>query len=131
MGPVIGVPIDVARSIKDGTDLVEVDEVLPDVVEEPDMQLGSSPFGDLLLLTETPSHGYGRLVNIVADYAKNGPRPFELTVMDKNSTPHAFPPHLEPNGQSIRDHLKLAFYGEPGDRRPLIRDHDGDADLQI
>jgi hypothetical protein len=67
-------------------------------------------------------------VNIFADYAKNGPSPFELTVMDKNSTPHAFPPNLEPNGQSIRDHLKLAFYGEPGDRRPLIRDDDGDAD---
>jgi hypothetical protein len=128
MGPVIGVPVDVAESIKDGTDLVEVDEVLPDVVEEPDVQLGGSPFGDLLLLTETPRQGYGSLVSIFADYAKNGPRPFDLVVTDKNGDRHAFPPHLEPNGQSIGDHLKLAFYGEPGDRRPLIRDG-GDAAL--
>jgi hypothetical protein len=124
MGPVIGVPLDVAQAIKDGTDLVEVDEVLPDVVEEPDVQLGGTPFGDLLLLTETPNERYDRLVSIFTDYAKNGPRPFELIVMDKNSNPHPFPPHLEPNGQTIGDHLKLAFYGEPGDRRPLIRDHE-------
>jgi hypothetical protein len=122
MGPVIGVPVEVAQAIKDGTDLVEVDEVLPDIVEEPDVQLGGTPFGDLLLLSETPSQGFGRLVTIFADYAANGPRPFELIVMDKDGNPHAFPSNTEPNGQTIRDHLKLAFYGEPGDRRPLIRD---------
>ena len=99
----------------------EVDEVLPDI-EEPAVQLGGTPFDDLLLLTETPSEGYGRLVSIFTDYAKNGPRPFELIVMDEDNNPKAFPPHLQPNGQTIRDHLKLALYGEPGDRRPLIRD---------
>ncbi len=124
MGPVIGVPVDVAQAIKDKTDLVEVDEVLPDVVDQPDVQLGGTPFGDLLLLTETPSQGFGRLVTIFTDYAKDGPRPFELIVMDKDSNPHAFPAQLEPSGQTISNHLKLAFYGEPGDRRPLIRDEE-------
>jgi hypothetical protein len=124
MGPSMGVPVNVAQVIKDTTDLVEVDEVLSDIVEEPDMQLGGTPFGDRLVLTETPRQGYGRLVSIIVDYAKNGPRPFELIVMDKDGDPHAFPPHVEPNDQTIRDHLKLAFYGEPGDRRPLIRGED-------
>jgi len=122
MGPSIGVPVKVAQVIKDTTDLVEVDEVLPDIVEEPDVQLGGTPFGDRLVLTETPSAGFRRLVSIITDYAKDSPRPFELIVMDKNGNPNAFPPHLEPNGQAILDHLTLAFYGEPGDRRPLIPD---------
>jgi hypothetical protein len=122
IGPIIGVPVDVAQTIKDETDLVEVDEVLPDVIDAPDVQLGGAPFGDRLLLTEAPHQGYDGLVTIFTDYAKSGPRPFDLIVMDKEGNPHAFPPHLEPHGQAIRDHLQLAFYGEPGDRRPLIRD---------
>ena len=121
MGPVIGVPVDVAQAIKDKTDLVEVDEVLPDVVDQPDVQVGGTPFGDLLLLTEAPAHGYGLLVDIITDYAKSGPRPFELVVIDKDGNPHAFPGQVDVDGGSIRDHLKLAYYGEPGDRRPLIR----------
>jgi hypothetical protein len=121
MGPVIGVPLEVAQMIKDGTDLVEVDEVLPDIVEEPDVQLGGTPFGDLLLLTETPSQGYGRLLSIFTEYGKDKARPFDFIVMDRDGNRHAFPPDLDPTGEAIGDHLKLAFYGEPGDRRPLIR----------
>src|SRR5580700_11073837 len=124
MGPVIGVPDEVAQTIKDTTDLVEVDEVLPDVVDQPDVQLGGPPFGDVLLLTETSKRGYGVLVDIITAYAKNAPRPFEMTVMDQQDNPHAFPTQIDINGESIRDHLKLAYYGEPGDRRPLIRDED-------
>jgi len=122
VGPVIGVPVDVAQAIMDKTDLVEVDEVLPDVVDEPDLQLGGKPFGDILLLTETPKDRYGLLVSIFTDYAKSGPTPFELIVIDKDGNPHAFPVQIDVDGGSIRDHLKLAYYGEPGDRRPLIRD---------
>ncbi len=121
MGPVIGVPVDVAEAIKDKTDLVEVDEVLPDVVDQPDVQVGRAPFGDLLLLIEAPVQGYGPLVGILSDYARNGPRPLELVVMDKDGNPHAFPGQVDVDDGSIHDHLKLAYYGEPGDRRPLIR----------
>jgi hypothetical protein len=124
MGPVIGVPTDVADTIKDKTDLVEVDQVLPDVVDEPDLQLGARPFGDILLLTETPSHGYGPLIDVLVEYAETGPKPFELTVMDKDGNPHAFPAHTEPSADLLRQHLTSAFYGEPGDRRPLIREGD-------
>jgi len=121
MGPVIGVPDEVARRIKEETDLVEVDQVLPDVVDEPDVQLGTRPFGDILVLTESPRQGYGPVVSIVTEYAKNGPRPFKMIVIDNGGTPHPFPAHTNPSEQSIRDHLTLAYYGEPGDRRPLIR----------
>jgi hypothetical protein len=124
MGPVIGVPTEVADTIKETTDLVEVDQVLPDVVDEPDLQLGSRPFGDLLLLTETPTHGYGPLIDVIVKYADKGPRPFELTVIDKDGTAHAFPAHTEPSADVLRQHLTSAFYGEPGDRRPLIRAED-------
>jgi len=124
MGPVIGVPDDLAGRIRDETDLVEVDEVLPDVVDEPDVQLGAAPFGDILLLTETPAHGYGRLVSLITDYAKDAPRPFEMIVIDQHGNPNAFPAHVDVDGGSIRAHLKLAYYGEPGDRRPLIRDEE-------
>jgi hypothetical protein len=120
VGPIIGVPIDVAQAIKDTTDLVEVDGVLPDVVDEPDVQLGGTPFGDILLLTETPADGYGLLVSIFAEYANNGPKPFELIVIDENDIPHPFPIHIDVDRGSIRNHLKLAYYGESGDRRPLI-----------
>jgi hypothetical protein len=120
MGPVIGVPVDVGQAIKDTTDLVEVDGVLPDVVDVPDVQLGGTPFGDILLLTETPLDGYGILVGIFADYASNDPKPFELIVIDENDIPHPFPINIEVDAGSIRNHLKLAYYGASGERRPLI-----------
>ena len=125
MGPVIAAPDEVAQRVKDETDLVEVDEVLPDVVDEPDVQLGPRPFGDILVLTEAPRHGFGQLVSIIADYAKKAPRPFEMIVIDKDGVAHAFPAHTDPSEGSIGDHLKLAYYGEPGDRRPLIRSDQG------
>jgi hypothetical protein len=123
MGPIIGVPDDLARRLEDETDLVEVDHVLPDVVDELDVQLGSTP-GDILLLVETPRDGFGRLVTFLTDYAKSAPRPFELTVRDKDGNTHPFPAHTDVSEQAIRDQLKLAYFGEPGDRRPLIRDGD-------
>jgi hypothetical protein len=118
MGPIIRVPDDVAQRLEE-TDLVEA-VVQPDAVDEPDVQLGATP-GVFLLLTETPKDGFGRLVSLIAmsDYAKSAPEPFELIVRDKDSVPHAFP-GTAVNGQSIQDHLKLAYFGEPGDRRPLI-----------
>jgi hypothetical protein len=121
MGPVIGVPNEVAQRIKDETDLVEVDEVLNDVVDEYDIQLGGPP-EDILLLVETPRDGFGGLVSFITDYAKHAPRPFELIVSDKNGSSHTFPDHVDVSEQSIKDHLKLAYFGEPGDRRPLLRD---------
>jgi hypothetical protein len=119
MGPVIALPNEVALKLKEETDLVEVDEVLPDVVEEYDIQLGGIP-EDILLLVEAPRDGFGPLVSFITDFAKRAPRPFELIVSDQNGNPHAFPGHVDVNGQSIRDHLKLAYFGEPGDRRPLL-----------
>jgi hypothetical protein len=124
MGPVIGVPADVADTIKETTDLVEVDQVLPDVVDEPDVQLGGRPFGDILLLTETPPHGYEPLMDVIVRYADKAPRPFELTVIDQDGNRHAYPTSREPSAEALRQHLTSAFYGEPGDRRPLIREGD-------
>jgi hypothetical protein len=120
MGPIIRVPDDVAQQLAQETDLVEVDPVLPDAVDELDVALGSR--GVILLLKETPPDGFGRLVSIIAtsDYAKSTPEAFELTVRDKDGNPHAFPATAV-NGQSILDHLKLAYFGEPGARRPLIQ----------
>jgi len=120
LGPIIRVPNDVAHRLAEETDLVEVDPVLPDAVDELDLELGSPP-GVVLLLTESPNDGFGRLVSIIAasDYVKSDPHPFELTVRDKDGNPHAFPTTAV-NGQSILGHLRLAYFGEPGDRRPLI-----------
>ena len=121
MGPIIRVPDDVAQRLVEETDLVEVDPVLPDAVDEVDVELGGSSGVDVLL-KEDPKDGFGRLVSMItmSDYAKSAPSPFELTVRDKDGNPHAFSATAV-NGQSILDHLKLAFFGEPGDRRPLIR----------
>ena len=121
MGPIIRVPDDVARRLAEETDLVEVDPVLADAVDELDVELGSEP-GVILLLAETPKDGFGSLLSIftASEYAKSGPSPFELTVRDKDGNPHSFPTTAV-NEQSILDHLKLTFFGEPGDRRPLIR----------
>jgi len=120
MGPIIRVPDDVAQRLAEETDLVEVDPLLPDAVDEIDIDLGPMP-GVVLLLKETPSDGYGRLVSMIttSNYAKSAPTPFELIVRDKDGNPHAFPGNAV-NGQSIQDHLKLAFYGEPGGRQPLL-----------
>lgn len=121
MGPIIKVPDDVAHRLAAETDLVEVDPVLPDAVEEVDVQLGS-PDGVVLLLRETPKGGFGRLVGMIAmsDYVKSAPVPFELIVRDSDGIPHPFPGG-DVNGDSIRDHLMRAYFGEHGDRRPLIR----------
>jgi hypothetical protein len=118
MGPIIRVPEDVAQRLEE-TDLVEA-VVQPDAVDEPDVQLGVTP-GVFLLLTETPKDGFGHLVSLIAmsDYAKSAPEPFELIVRDKDSNSHAFF-GAAVNGQSIQDHLKMGYFGAPGDRRPLI-----------
>ena len=57
---------------------MEVDPVLPDAVDELDVELGSQP-GVILLLTETPKDGFGRLVSMIAtsDYAQSAPNPFD------------------------------------------------------
>jgi hypothetical protein len=121
MGPIIRVPDEVARKLEGETDLVEVDQVLLDAVDEIDVQLGNTP-GDILLLTETPKDGFGLLVTYITDYAKSAPRPFDMVVSDKDGNLHSFPAHTDVGEQSIRDLLKLAYFGEPGDRRPLLRD---------
>lgn len=121
MGPIIRVPDDVARQLAAETDLVEVDPVLPDAVDELDVQLGDPP-GVVLLLRETPPDGFERLVGTIAasDYAKSAPKPFGLVVRDKDGNPHPFGGDAV-NEQSIREHLQLSYFGEPGDRRPLLR----------
>ena len=120
MGPIIRVPEDVARRLIDETDLVEVDQVLADAVEGVDVALGGTT-GDLMVLRDRPTDGYGRLASLIAmsDYAQSNPQPFELIVSDKDGTPHAFSAS-EVNGRSIEEHLKLAYFGEPGDRRRLL-----------
>jgi hypothetical protein len=120
MGPIIRVPEDVAHRLEEGTDLDEVVIDTPRAIDEPDLQLGATP-GVFLVLTETSQHGFGRLVSMIAmsDYARSAPEPFELIVRDKDSLPHAFPSTVV-NGQAIQDHLKLAYFGELGDRRPLF-----------
>ncbi len=119
MGPVIRVPEEVARRLIEETDLVEVDHILPDAVDAVDVQLGSSS-GDLMVLKERPSGGYGPLVAVIADseYAKSAPEPFELTVSDRDGNQHPF--SGADNQHSIQDHLRLAYFGARGDRRPLL-----------
>ena len=119
MGPVIRVPADVARRLIEETDLVEAAHLLLDTVDELDVELGDTT-GEVMLLTETPKDGYGRLVSFVVEYASGSPIPFELTVCDKQGDMHEFSAGVV-NEESIHDHLKLAYFGELGDRRPLIR----------
>jgi hypothetical protein len=121
MGPIVRVPDDVAQRLVEETDLVEVDPLLPDAVDEVDVELGGASGVDMLL-KEDPKDGFGLLVSMIvtSDYAKSAPEPFDLIVRDKDGNPHAFSATAV-NGESILDHLKLAFFGEPGDRRPLIR----------
>jgi hypothetical protein len=119
MGPIIGVPDEVADTLEQNTDLVEV-VVMADAVDELDVQLGSAP-GVLLLLVETPKNGFGQLVTTISDYAGRSSGSLTLTVRDKEGTAHPFLDSTA-SPQSVHDHLKLAHYGEPGDRRPLLRD---------
>jgi hypothetical protein len=123
MGPILRVPDELARRLEDETDLVEVDHVLSDVADQIDVQLGTMP-GDILLLVETPKDGFGHLVSLITDYAKGAPKPLEFVVSDQDGNPHQFPPHTDVDEPSIRDHLNLAYFGEPGDRRPLLRGDD-------
>jgi len=120
MGPVIMVPDDVAQRLITETDLVEVADVMADAVDTVDLRLGSTA-EHTMVLKERPRDGYGQVVSLIAasEYAKSNPQPFELTVSDKDGNPLPFPDGAV-NGQSIQDHLKLAFFGESGDRRPLL-----------
>jgi len=119
MGPIIGVPDEVAETLEQDTDLVEV-VAMADAVDQLDVQLGSAP-GVFLLLVETPKNGFGQLLTTISDYAGRTSGSLALTVRDKEGTAHPFP-DTTASPQSIHDHLKLAYYGEPGDRRPLLRD---------
>jgi hypothetical protein len=121
VGPTLRVPDDVAQRLEQDSDLVEA-IVLPDAVDAPDIELGP-PGGVMLELVEVPKAGFGELVGFfmaskyVNDH-KDGD-PFELIVRDKQVDPHTFP--AGPVDQtSIRAHLQLAFFGQPGDRRPLL-----------
>jgi hypothetical protein len=120
MGPVIGVPEDVADQLEQDTDLVEV-IVTPDAVDELDISLGEQP-SVFLLLTETPKNGFGALVDAIngSSYVRSRPRPLALTVRDQDGTEHPFSGSIVDEA-SIGDHLQLTYYGEPGDRRPLLR----------
>jgi hypothetical protein len=118
MGPIIRVPEDLAQHLEEETDLVEAVIDVPDAVGEPDVQLGPPP-GVLLLLVETPKDGFGRLVSMITDYALNMSPPLQLSVSDKEGNPQPFPGRPV-NGDSIRAHLQLAYFGELGTRRPLI-----------
>jgi len=114
LGPIIRMPDDVAQRLAEETDLVEVDPVLPDAVDELDVELGSEP-GVIVLLTETPKDGFGRLVSMIAtsDYVKSAPNPFELTVRDKDGNAHAFPTTVV-NGQSILGPLEAGLLWRTG-----------------
>lgn len=121
MGPTIRVPDDVAERLEQDSDLVEA-IVLPDAVDAPDIELGP-PGGVMLELVEVPKAGFGDLVGFFAASTyvtghKDGDA-FELVVRDKQVDPHAFPDGPVDEA-SIRAHLQLAFFGEPGNRRPLL-----------
>jgi hypothetical protein len=120
MGPVIRVPNEVADTLEEETDLVEA-VVLPDAVDGFDVQLGGVLGSTVLLLVETPKNGFGGLVTVIAAsaYAQSRPTLFEMIVLDHDGGPHPFPAG-DPSAQAIEDHLRLAYYGEPGDRRPLL-----------
>jgi len=123
MGPILRVPDDVAQRLEEDTDLVET-IVMADAVDQADVEFGPTP-GVFLLLTETPKEGFGVLAAVLAvsGYAQSHPHPFGLIVRDHDGAAVAYPDGSV-SEQSIHDHLKQAFFGEPGDRRPLIRDGD-------
>lgn len=118
MGPVIRVPADVARAIRDETDLVEVDEALATTVDVTDVRLGGDD-GDLMVLEETPPDGFGALVGPIVAYARAASGSLELVVADRDGNPVAFTGSAMDEG-AIRRHLGQAYFGEPGDRRPLL-----------
>ena len=53
MGPIIRVPNDLAQRLAEETDLVEVDPVLPNAVDEVDVELGDPP-GVIVRFHRTP-----------------------------------------------------------------------------
>jgi hypothetical protein len=120
MGPIVRVPDEVAERLED-TDLVEA-VVMPDAVDEPDIELGPAG-GVFLLLVETPRHGFGALVGVItgSSYIKDRAQgePPELIVRDRDGQPHPFAaPSVD--DAAIQNHLGLAYFGVPGDRRPLL-----------
>lgn len=123
MGPVIQVPSEVVSALEAG-DLVEAVVDTPGAVDTVDVQLGPDD-GVLLLLVEVPVGGFDELVGVLAGsgYAHHAAAsgPFVLTVRDGDGTPHPWPdgPVTE---SSVRRQLSLAYFGEPGDRRPLLPD---------
>jgi len=121
MGPTIRVPDDVAEGLEQDSDLVEA-IVIADAVEEPDIELGP-PGGVMLQLVEVPKHDFAAIVEFISGsrYAASNPSGdgFQLLVRDKNGDPHPFPGGPV-TADSVRAHLQLAFFGMPGDRRPLL-----------
>jgi hypothetical protein len=120
MGPIVRVPDDVAQKLEEDTDLVET-IVMTDAVDQVDVEFGPAP-GVFLLLVETPKDGFGALAAVLAasDYARRHPEPFELVVRGQDGTAVGYPTGSV-SEQSIHDHLRRAYFGEPGDRRPMIR----------
>jgi hypothetical protein len=123
MGPTARVPDDVAEHLEQDSDLVEA-IVIADAVEDPDIELGP-PGGVMLALVEVPKNGFGDIVNLIAnsEYANNhlNGDGFELVVRDQAGEAHLFPGGpVTP--ASIQGHLQLAYFGAPGDRRPLLDD---------
>jgi hypothetical protein len=123
MGPILRVPDDVAQRLEEDTDLVET-IVMADAVDQVDVEFGPTP-GVFLLLTETPKDGFGGLAAVLAAsaYAQSHPQPVALIVSDHDGTAVSYSGGSV-SEQSFHDHLKQAYFGEPGDRRPLIRDGD-------
>jgi hypothetical protein len=123
MGPTARVPDDVAEHLEQDSDLVEA-IVIADAVEEPDIELGP-PGGVMLALVEVPKHGFDVIVNFIAnsEYANNHANGdgFELVVRDEGGEPHSFQGGAV-TPASIQQHLQLAYFGAPGDRRPLLDD---------
>lgn len=126
MGPVIRVPREVASTLEGGR-LVEAEVRTPDVVDAADVQLGSDD-GVLLVLVEVPADGFDDLVRVVAEsgYAQHtaASEPFVLTVRDADGSFHPWPGGPVTDS-SVRGQLSLAYFGEPGNRRPLLGGRSG------
>jgi hypothetical protein len=120
MGPVVRVPADLAATLQAG-DLVEAVVVTSRAVDAVDVELGQG--GQLLELVEAPPHGYGELLTAIiwCSYVQRGPSDGDLTlvVLDAHGAPHPFPGGTVTEA-SLRDHLALAHYGDPGERRPIF-----------
>jgi hypothetical protein len=119
MGPILRVPDDVAQRLEEDTDLVDT-IVMADAVDQADVEFGPTP-GVFLLLTETPKDGFGGLAAVLAAsaYAQSHPQPLALTVRDHDGTAVGYSGGSV-SAESIHDHLTQAYFGGPGDRRPLI-----------